>query len=292
MWKILIISFLVVLSMGDNCPCQNDKSKTCCQLPDSSWGCCPFGNGICCSDRQHCCPGGYKCDVPNQACVKGSFSFSSTPLVGATVGDTCPSDTCGDDSTCCQLASGSWGCCQYVLATCCSDKAHCCPNGYTCDIQTSQCKKGSRVALFRPLMEKVRDDCPDGTCDSDQTCCQLANGDFGCCPYSNADCCSDKAHCCPNGYTCDIPNQRCVQGKNILSFQSLTQKVRDDCPDGTCDSDQTCCQLANGDFGCCPYSNADCCSDKAHCCPNGYTCDIPNQRCVQGNRILSFQPLK
>ena len=39
---------------------------------------------------------------------------------------------CPDGSTCCELASGGYGCCPLPNAVCCSDGVHCCPNGYTC----------------------------------------------------------------------------------------------------------------------------------------------------------------
>ena len=46
--------------------------------------------------------------------------------------------------------------------------------------------------------------CPDAsTCPGEETCCVLASGEYGCCPFSDATCCSDKLHCCPKGYTCN-----------------------------------------------------------------------------------------
>jgi hypothetical protein len=32
-----------------------------------------------------------------------------------------------------------------MQATCCSDKLHCCPNGYTCDVQAGKCNKGAET---------------------------------------------------------------------------------------------------------------------------------------------------
>ncbi|RWS18567.1 uncharacterized protein B4U80_10973 [Leptotrombidium deliense] len=52
--------------------------------------------------------------------------------------------------------------------------------------------------------------CPDGgECEDGQTCCLLASGRYGCCPYSSATCCSDKLHCCPNGFRCNLSSQTC-----------------------------------------------------------------------------------
>ena len=50
--------------------------------------------------------------------------------------------------------------------------------------------------------------CLDG-----QTCCRLASGQWGCCPYPNAVCCSDGQHCCPNGYTCDVSSGHCTKSR-------------------------------------------------------------------------------
>mmetsp|Transcript_8797 Transcript_8797/g.9775 ORF Transcript_8797/g.9775 Transcript_8797/m.9775 type:complete len:98 (+) Transcript_8797:1-294(+) len=53
--------------------------------------------------------------------------------------------------------------------------------------------------------------CPDGTSCS-YTCCLIGNGQYGCCPYVQAICCSDGQHCCPAGYTCDLTTKDCVPG--------------------------------------------------------------------------------
>jgi len=158
------------------------------------------------------------------------------------------------------------------------------------------------ILTLTSLSLKVKDDCPDGTCGDDETCCPLdaQNSSFGCCPYANADCCSDFAHCCPDGYICDLKDMQCVKQlgggkKKKITMKSLqVPKVKDDCPDGTCSSDETCCQLENGDWGCCPYPKADCCSDHAHCCPGGYKCDLVHQQCVQesGQKRFSLKLLK
>jgi hypothetical protein len=65
--------------------------------------------------------------------------------------------------------------------------------------------------------------CADGSqCNDGSTCCQLQSGGYGCCPYVNAVCCSDKQSCCPNGYTCDLQNKQCDQnGKRSLDMLSF-----------------------------------------------------------------------
>ena len=67
--------------------------------------------------------------------------------------------------------------------------------------------------------------CPDSTSCPNSTCCPLENGGYGCCPYVGATCCEDKAHCCPNGYTCDLRRGRCVQstGNDFLAYVGLMQ---------------------------------------------------------------------
>ena len=76
----------------------------------------------------------------------------------------------------------------FVLqAVCCSDKLHCCPNGYTCDVAAGRCLKGDEfLALFtkQPSKPQVNDvTCPDeSTCPTGQTCCQNQQGGYSCCP--------------------------------------------------------------------------------------------------------------
>ncbi|XP_051995507.1 granulin a isoform X3 [Xyrauchen texanus] len=35
--------------------------ETCCPTSETSWGCCPSPKAVCCDDKKHCCPAGYKC---------------------------------------------------------------------------------------------------------------------------------------------------------------------------------------------------------------------------------------
>uniref|UniRef100_A0A2C9K1T6 Granulins domain-containing protein n=1 Tax=Biomphalaria glabrata TaxID=6526 RepID=A0A2C9K1T6_BIOGL len=226
---------------------------------------------------------------------------------------------CPDGSTCCQLASGGYGCCPLVQATCCADHVHCCPNGYKCDLSAGTCVKGLDVVAWsvkqpaekpkkiQKLTESVV--CPGGQaqCPGGATCCKLQSGDYGCCPYVNAVCCSDGLHCCPNGYRCDVDQGECKKGDSSVQWflkvlaKPVSENVEvglnsvrcDDtwsCPDGN-----TCCKLASGEYGCCPLPRATCCDDHIHCCPNGYTCDVSAGTCNKGNDIvawLSKQPAK
>jgi len=131
---------------------------------------------------------------------------------------------------------------------------------------------------------KIVKACPDGTCPEGDTCCDVGGGNYGCCPYVGADCCSDLTHCCPKGYTCDLAHGECIKsfGDNLLSH-AILEELRSplDCPAGTCPTTETCCDLGNAQYGCCPYMGADCCVDHMHCCPNGYTCDITKGECIK-----------
>jgi len=141
---------------------------------------------------------------------------------------TCSDDySCPEGTTCCKLADGTFGCCPYVEAACCTDGEHCCPNGYTCDLAAGTCNIGSGASLKSMLISKkfkavkrVKDvqcdadnSCPDGT-----TCCADSAGRFGCCPYVEAACCTDGEHCCPNGYTCDLAAGTCNAGNTIMAM--------------------------------------------------------------------------
>ena len=49
----------------------------------------------------------------------------------------CPDGTiCYSGETCCYAFGGTYGCCPYANAVCCSDGEHCCPYGYTCVYDT------------------------------------------------------------------------------------------------------------------------------------------------------------
>lgn len=58
--------------------------------------------------------------------------------------------------------------------------------------------------------------CSDGsTCLDTQTCCELESG-YGCCAYEKGVCCTDKKHCCPYQYSCDLEKLLCKKELNIL----------------------------------------------------------------------------
>jgi len=217
---------------------------------------------------------------------------------------------CLDKWTCCQMASGQYGCCPLENAFCCSDNLHCCPHGSHCDDSFKECIQDSKAALLgsTPSFTKIaafrfppeaRDEkivrCPDGhsACFDGMTCCQLPSGQYGCCPLPNAFCCDDHLHCCPSGSHCDPTYTQCIQKTQstpsftkIAAFQ-VPKETQDPkivrCPDGhsACFDGMTCCQLPSGQYGCCPLPNAFCCDDHLHCCPSGSHCDPTYTQCIQ-----------
>ncbi|NXA57688.1 GRN protein, partial [Nothocercus julius] len=100
-----------------SCP----DGNTCCQLSLGTWGCCPLEQAVCCPDHVHCCPQGYTCDPEGGNCLQGEARVpwhEKTPArtrgrQGGDVRDVKCDDgmSCPDDNTCCQLSSGTWGCC-------------------------------------------------------------------------------------------------------------------------------------------------------------------------------------
>ncbi|XP_076460916.1 progranulin-like isoform X2 [Babylonia areolata] len=295
-----------------DCP----TGSTCCKT-SSGWGCCPLPQAVCCQDGVHCCPNGYSCHVSTGQCEKGSITLPWLQKSPARVKDgplkqmesvMCNATrSCPTGNTCCWTPSG-WGCCPLPQAVCCQDGVHCCPNGYTCDVSSGKCNKGS-IAL--PWLQKspafvkagpqkkvksvrcdATHDCPTAT-----TCCKTPSG-WGCCPLPQAVCCQDGVHCCPNGYTCHVSTGQCEKGSITLPWlqkspahvkagplkkmESVRCDATHDCPTAT-----TCCKTPSG-WGCCPLPQAVCCQDGVHCCPNGYTCHVSTGQCEKGSITLPW----
>nr|XP_056720684.1 progranulin [Euleptes europaea] len=279
---------------GSMCPLE----YSCLRTPGASYGCCPWGKAVSCADSRHCCPRGFHCSADGRSC------FQSQGLIPPATVDAvqCPDgeSQCPNDSTCCLMADGSWGCCPIPEASCCEDKIHCCPHATTCDVAHSRCFSASGEQPLRtkfPARKRApvlalpqKNLCPNNqsTCPDTATCCLLPTGQSGCCPLQNAVCCIDKLHCCPQGTTCDLAHLKCTLTPRwswpITRLLVDLQKARDvqcdtehKCPNGN-----TCCRKPSGDWGCCPLKEAVCCSDHIHCCPNGYTCDLAEGTCQKG----------
>ncbi|XP_077481261.1 granulin b [Stigmatopora argus] len=282
-------------------------AATCCQLPDGSWGCCPLTKAVCCDDKRHCCPEGSVCDLAQSKCVSPGGLWrplsdklpavlrrNVSPLgrrLDAEPGDLiCPDkkSTCPDETTCCQMSSGEYGCCPMPDAVCCSDRLHCCPHGTVCNVAAATCEQASVAvaAATAPTPKRVnacdeRTGCPQGA-----TCCFMkSSGEWGCCPLPQAVCCEDGSHCCPAGHTCRPGRSSCWRGLAEVPWSSKTAAVATAADDVKCDDKSgcaagtTCCKLPSGEWGCCPLIKAVCCADHEHCCPQGYSCNMATGTC-------------
>ena len=132
---------------------------------------------------------------------------------------------CRDDQTCCKLVDGSYGCCPFAHAVCCSDKVHCCPANKWCDTKHGKCIDPTMV-FQKSLSSYVTSEssgsglgliCADKSeCSDKSTCCMLKGGKYGCCPFERAVCCGDGLHCCPNGYAC-TKQGTCVASSDVYT---------------------------------------------------------------------------
>ncbi|XP_051572907.1 granulin a isoform X11 [Myxocyprinus asiaticus] len=51
--------------------------ETCCPTSETSWGCCPSAKAVCCDDKKHCCPAGYKCGEGGVCTQATGFSWNN-----------------------------------------------------------------------------------------------------------------------------------------------------------------------------------------------------------------------
>ncbi|PVD30140.1 hypothetical protein C0Q70_09402 [Pomacea canaliculata] len=289
---------------------QCPDNNTCCPTTSGESGCCPLPQAVCCSDKIHCCPAGTVCNLTSSTCDANQHSkqqIGNQPVekvlvIGSVI---CPGGQyeCPDGNTCCPIGD-QYGCCPLPNAVCCSDGEHCCPQGYKCDVSAGQCIKGEQSVAWhkkKPALvkESLEPQCPDKKtgCPGGQTCCQSKSGDWGCCPLSNAVCCSDGVHCCPQYFICNSTTGKCdarlfsvAWSEKQLSFnkQPVGNVI---CPDGQseCGDGQTCCQQKDGTWGCCPLPNAVCCTDGVHCCPQGTTCNLSTGQCDSAQISVPWQ---
>ncbi|MFT7797620.1 hypothetical protein Z043-100454 [Arapaima gigas] len=271
---------------------------------------------VCCEDHVHCCPHGTTCNADADTCESSSGSVpwlekvpamrKHSPLakVNSSNHVHCGSNTnCPKDTTCCFIKStGKWGCCPFPKAVCCKDGTHCCPPGYTCDGKRSVCSRADVVIPWYNKMEaigssnsppaatpKLQSSCPSGT-----PCHPLSSGNLGCCPLVNAVCCSDREHCCPQGYKCNIRMGTCQKVKKWLvhtipmirvsgsGSSPWPEETEVKCDDRhRCQDRETCCKKSESEWTCCPSPQAVCCPDMKHCCPSGYTCDLTGGSCTK-----------
>ena len=233
------------------------------------------------------------CDLKKGACNKVSVpllnTYSSSTISVSLIPKNivCPDGktTCSSQSTCCELKTGSFGCCPHPEANCCSDKMYCCPHGYFCDPNSDKCKHSDFPFPALPktptsshiALKKLCGD--DKVCGSNDTCCKYPDDTWACCPTLNGVCCSNGLYCCPANTTCNLIDNSCDYSGHALPMIDITVQnlvhvqiqLRAEANSG-CDDDETSCLMEAGVSGCCPSKEAVCCSDMLHCCPAGSTC--------------------
>ena len=71
--KILLT--LLLLNFSLNSPCDDGTTcpgnQKCCATKDGI-SCCPYSNGVCCTDMKHCCPSGYICTSKGTCLLKNN----------------------------------------------------------------------------------------------------------------------------------------------------------------------------------------------------------------------------
>ncbi|KAG7335498.1 hypothetical protein KOW79_000191 [Hemibagrus wyckioides] len=318
------------VACNDTAACPS--GSTCCRKPDGDWACCPLPEAVCCDDHVHCCPQATVCNLSMGTCDDPVDLSLSIPMVkkvpafsqpSQPVDEKCdPSFSCPQDTTCCKMASGGWGCCPLPQAVCCEDHLHCCPHNTVCNVQAGTCDSVSDVGarLTVPWVSKTpavalepeNEQCDEtSVCLTGTTCCKQESGTWACCLLPRAVCCEDHEHCCPQGYKCDVAHESCEHptlpsmpwvikqpalsvmrstladpSSNVVSDSQHEPKcdARTSCPRGN-----TCCFMTKlSQWGCCPLPQAVCCGDGDHCCPSGYTCDKEKPTCTKGNHQIPW----
>ena len=156
--------------------------------PGSDGSSCPSGNTCCYDGPIH--PGYRCCPHPNAHCCSDY------------------THCCSQNTTCCRTFGGYSGCCPYHLGVCCnsqiSGNPFCCPEGHTCYLKSNPGRCSSAAKKISMFATKSASN--NAVCLGGQSECG-----GGCCPLSNAVCCSDYIHCCPEGSTCDISTKTCIR---------------------------------------------------------------------------------
>lgn len=112
----------------------------CCQLSEHKYACCPIMSGVCCEDREHCCPKGTACG-DKSVCVPLQDTVTKAGKI------VCPGGnfTCPTGYSCCMGPDSQWTCCPLLNAVCCKDNVHCCPSGSVCNHLLGKCDTGLQM---------------------------------------------------------------------------------------------------------------------------------------------------
>ncbi|KAM9493556.1 progranulin-like isoform 2-T2 [Clarias gariepinus] len=273
-----MLAVLVLLMIGlvpgnlacpDGTKCQ-DKN-TCCPTR-TGYGCCKYQSAVCCSDKAHCCPQGYQCDVKNQLCMKKWLPWHGIPLSPQLPAQKeernapaplvksdnfsvsvifCDSNNyCPDSTTCCRTPFGQWTCCPHIVGQCCRDGLHCCPFGFRCDSTSTRCFRGELSLPASPQIAAIQ-----------SNTIQTPEGE----EQKNV----------------PAPLVKSVNEKDSVVFCDRNNY----CPDRT-----TCCRTPFGRWTCCVHRQGRCCRDGLHCCPSGFRCDSTSTRCFRGELSLPASP--
>ncbi|XP_037133247.1 granulin b isoform X1 [Syngnathus acus] len=190
------------------------KGASCCFMKSAGeWGCCPLPQAVCCQDGSHCCPAGHTCRPGRASCSRGFPWLAKRPAAKRPAAKAAPrpppaladvkcddKSSCAAGTTCCKLPSGEWGCCPLLKAVCCADREHCCPQGYSCNMETGTCEKPAAAAVPCDAAS---------ACGERETCCRSSASGWACCPSPQAVCCDDTERCCPARHSCG-PGGTCV----------------------------------------------------------------------------------
>lgn len=249
---LVIYCTSVALATCSNSTHQCFKNLTCCGVSGNAALCCPYNNGVCCTNGLHCCPENSQCHADKGLCVpktklgipflKDLYSVVPLHQQGPKHRpklEICPSKRmmCPSKTTCCPGPYVGFDCCPMSLGVCCEDFQHCCPFNTSCDTKRKQCisHEGQAFPWYKKLKAEIINlsrikkvqliksnlhqhiTCLDGKakCKNHQTCCSLSAQEHSCCDLFNAKCCADGTHCCPQGTECDTftKTPTCIKGK-------------------------------------------------------------------------------
>ncbi|KAB7507330.1 hypothetical protein Anas_05054 [Armadillidium nasatum] len=157
-------------------------------------------------------------------------------LIGVCLITTIAAQSCPDGEMCpyglgqcCEEKNGTFGCCPFVEAVCCSD-SHCCPKGTTCDVEKGECIGQALSIPFHWMLD-------------------LSNPEV----YS-------AGVFKPQKLRKQLPGNKVAEVKNEVKGIEESSKIDEDmlCPDAShCGLNNTCCMTNPLKYGCCPYAQGE-----------------------------------